>query len=74
MYRNSISRDIKKCRKCKGKIYEYQNTEENLHIDLCYKCGYFHCRTDYDVDFTQLALETPSIVPFLIKIGYLKAK
>jgi len=71
MYRKRISRDIEKCNACKSKIYKYGR--KDFEIELCYKCGKFTCNSNVSLgDLTFIIAEDPMIIPYLIKMEYLK--
>ena len=71
MHRKRVSRDIEKCVACKSKIYKYGRRD--FEIELCYKCGKFTCNSSVSLgDLTFIIAEDPMIIPYLIKMEYLK--
>jgi hypothetical protein len=55
---------------CGGRVYSYVGFK--MSLDLCYKCGKFHCKTDIKGDdFISFIEENSDLIPHLIKMKYL---
>lgn len=71
VYSKIKAKNIEKCNVCKSKIYKYGR--KGFEIELCYKCGKFSCNSNVSLgDLTFIIAEEPMIIPYLIKMEYLK--
>lgn len=55
---------------CKDKTYKYVGFK--MSVEICYKCGKFHCKTSVkNDDFLDFLEKHPEMIPHLIEMKYL---